>query len=100
MLATAYVEGVETEIIMGMGATEFLPDRLVPYTVFSIIGPAKIIVRQDHAVRNPDGSYTISRNPAGVKVVVTKRDDRRWRRQGELMTGPTFGINQRQAGER
>lgn len=98
--ATAYIEGVETEIVIGMGATEFLSSERIPYTVFSVISPTKIVVQQDIVEHQSDGSLRFVRNPSAPKITLTKREDRRWRRQGELMSGPTFGIGQRHAGLR
>lgn len=101
-IATAYIEGVETEVVLGMGATEFLSSERIPYTVVLIMSPTAIVVKRDRMTTNPDGSQSCQYDRDGESVTLTKRDDRRWRRSGVQMgvDNPTFGIGQRQSGIR
>lgn len=92
----------ETIPEVGMGATHRVGSDSYPYTIVEVVSDKKIIVQQDAARRTDSNGlsesqeYEYTRNPDSPKIVVTKRKDGRWRRQGESITSTmTFSLGVR-----
>ena len=91
------------EIKVGQGVTYSIGSDRYPYTVVEVAGPKRIVVQADNYRRidkngiSESQTYEYSPNPDACRVVLTKRSDGAWRREGESKGGARFSFGGRQA---
>lgn len=86
-----YTAGADKVIpTVGMGATKFCWSDRHAYTVQVVLGPKRIMVSQDRAVRTDQNgmsesqSYSFEPNPTAPLELVTLRKDGKWHFGGTL----------------
>jgi hypothetical protein len=76
---------------VGMGVTQIVGSDRYPFTIVRVINDKKIVVTKDSVGPNkkidPEQSYDYQTNWDGFNIILTLRNNGRWREQGEPTKG-------------
>ena len=81
---------------IGQGATYHIGSDRYPFSVVDIKSPCRVVVQQDNGKRtdkngiSENQTYVFEPNPDALRIVVSRRKDGRWRKQGDSGRGSGF----------
>jgi len=93
----------EGGIKVGQGATYGIGSDRYPYTVVEVASPTRVVVQADNYRRtdkngfSENQTYEFTPNPNACRIVVTRRKNGRWHRQGESTKSGAFSFQGRHA---
>lgn len=93
----------EDGIKVGQGATFRIGSDRYPYTVVEVSSETRVVVQADHYRRTDNNgnsevqTYDYTPNDSAHLIVVTRRRDNVWRKQGDTKGGGVFSFHGRNA---
>lgn len=84
------------EFQIGQGCTYHIGSDRYPYTLVEILTSNRVVLQRDNYTRtdkngiSENQTYSFEPDPLAIRIVVSRRKDGRWRRQGEKSGGSGF----------
>lgn len=94
---------MDKSIKVGDGATYYIGSDRYPFTIIEIVSDKKVILQRDHYRRidnnglSENQTYEYFPNSYAERIVVTKRKNGRWYKQGESMGAGQYSLGVRRA---
>jgi hypothetical protein len=93
----------EGGIKVGQGATYGIGSDRYPHTVIEVVNETRVVVQADNYRRidnngfSEDQTYEYAPNPLACRIIVTRRKDGAWRKQGDNSGSGVFSFHGRNA---